>query len=118
LDLIRKHFKDLAAEVSIRFFQEDGYGRFNLREQYNTERMIQQIDLGSSAKWLKMDAGVIKKGLLKCVQNVVLIRNPSDPDSFYPVMHLFPALRKFLFRDSISCRQTASQNCHPIGRKS
>jgi len=80
--------------------------------------MIQQIDLGSSAKWLEMEVGVIKKGLLKCVQNVVLIRNPSDPESFYPAKHLVPALLKFLFRDSISCRQTASQNCHPIDRKS
>lgn len=78
-------FGDLASEVSINYFHETQNGNFEFRDEYNSEKLIQNIKSSRHLHWLESEIQTIKKGLLKCIQNVVLIRHPEDDHAFYPV---------------------------------
>ena len=84
--LLEKYFSDLAPEVSTRYFTEDERHLFHLRESFDTEMKVTSVRPRYSVRWLETETEVIKHGLLKCVQNVILIRHPTDNDIFYPVI--------------------------------
>ena len=69
------------------FFREDVHRRFHLKEEYDTEVKIKALQPQPYITWLQTPAETeeVKDGLLTCVQNVVLIRDPDNPDVFYPV---------------------------------
>ena len=43
---------------------------------------------------LESQVNEVRKGLLELRQNVVLLRDPDDPEVFYPVRARWPSVRK------------------------
>lgn len=76
---------ELASEVSWKYFQEVHSNIYKFREEYNTEKKIDDILPRRNSQWLIDEVATVKKGLLKLLQNVVLIRHSSNPNAFYPV---------------------------------
>eukprot|EP00210_Caulerpa_lentillifera_P004848 g4629.t1 len=85
---LQKVFGDLADEVSVNYLREVKNRVFEFRDQYNSEKQIQKIESSRHLQWLESEITTIKKGLLKCIQNVVLIRHPQDESVFYPRFQL------------------------------
>ena len=73
--------------MAARYLQEQANGRYRFRSRYATEaalaalpaRRVLPFDLPAE------EAEAVRRGLLALRQNVVLLRDPEDPNAFYPV---------------------------------
>ncbi|KAI8466522.1 MAG: cytosolic 4-alpha-glucanotransferase [Monoraphidium minutum] len=86
--LLAKTFgPELATEVAARYLVEDPAqpGSFSFRPQYESEKAIAAIaPREGSPEWLVAEVAATRAGLLALRQNVVLLRDDTDPDAFYP----------------------------------
>ena len=56
------------------------------RQPFPSEVAIAAIEARpNSPQWLQEEVAKTKKGLMRLRQNVVLLRNSDEPDSFFPV---------------------------------
>lgn len=83
--LLEQEFGDLAPDISARYLTEDDQHFLHLRAAFNTEKKIQSVKPRHSIQLLESETELVKRGLLKCVQNVILLRHPTDANVFYPV---------------------------------
>lgn len=85
--LLKKLFgPELASEVSARYFVEgEGPGGYRFRPEYCSEKVLWDLkERPGSPDWLIEEITKTRKGLLTLRQNLILVRDPEDPQRFYP----------------------------------
>jgi 4-alpha-glucanotransferase len=86
-EVLREVFgPELASEVAARYLQEQANGRYRFRQQYASEAALTAIPPRRClmADMAPEDVEAVRRGLLSLRQNVVLLRDPEDPNAFYP----------------------------------
>ena len=77
---------ELAAEVAARYFVDGPGRRLKFRAQYSSEAALWTLrPRPGLPPELAEEVNVTRKGLIALRQNVVLLRDPEDPERFYPV---------------------------------
>ena len=80
---------ELAVEVAARYFTDGPGRRLKFRPQYATEAALWTLrPRPGLPKELADEVDTVRKGLLTLRQNVVLLRDPEDPERFYPRFNL------------------------------
>lgn len=97
-DVLRELFgAELAPEVAARYLQEQAGGRYRFRQQYASEAALAgaPVRCGLGAQLAPEEAEAVRRGLLALRQNVVLLRDPEDPNAFYPrfALHTTPSFK-------------------------
>lgn len=84
--LLQEEFGDLAADVASKYFEENhATHRYSFRPAFSSESGIAAIKARpESPGWLEEEVSRTRSGLMRLRQNVVLLRNQDEPDSFYP----------------------------------
>eukprot|EP00879_Flechtneria_rotunda_P016824 GHRR01017609.1.p1 GENE.GHRR01017609.1~~GHRR01017609.1.p1 ORF type:complete len:841 (+),score=284.87 GHRR01017609.1:629-3151(+) len=85
--LLNKLFgPQLAAEVAARYFIEgEGPGGFRFRPEYFSEKALWDLKARpNSPDWLLEEVAITRKGLLTLRQNLLIIRDPDNPERLYP----------------------------------
>lgn len=84
--LLQEEFGELAAEVASKYFEENQEThRYSFRQGFSSEEGIAAIKARvDSPSWLVEEVARTRAGLLRLRQNVVLLHNADEPDSFYP----------------------------------
>eukprot|EP00878_Enallax_costatus_P029222 GHUV01031667.1.p1 GENE.GHUV01031667.1~~GHUV01031667.1.p1 ORF type:complete len:243 (+),score=14.94 GHUV01031667.1:61-789(+) len=85
--LLKKLFgPELASEVSARYFIEgEGPGGYRLWPEYYSEKVLWELkERPGSPDWLVEEIAKTRKGLLTLRQNLILVRDPEDPQRLYP----------------------------------
>eukprot|EP00878_Enallax_costatus_P005731 GHUV01006009.1.p1 GENE.GHUV01006009.1~~GHUV01006009.1.p1 ORF type:complete len:779 (+),score=167.27 GHUV01006009.1:209-2338(+) len=85
--LLKKLFgPELALEVSARYFIEgEGPGGYRFRPEYYSEKVLWELkERPGSPDWLVEEIAKTRKGLLTLRQNLILVRDPEDPQRLYP----------------------------------
>ena len=96
--ILREIFGDRDGEVAGRFMEETGHdghlpdGRaihtYRFKAEFSTEEGLLGSDAfkirDGSPDWLVEETEAMRKGLLHLQHNVCLLRDPEDPDAFYP----------------------------------
>lgn len=77
---------ELAAEVAARYFIEgEGPGGFRFRPEYYSEKVLWELKARpGSPDWLVEEVAKTRKGLLTLRQNLLLVRDPENPERLYP----------------------------------
>lgn len=86
--LLEREFGEdgLAAEVAARYFSEGHARRYRFRAQYASEAALAALrPRPGLPPELAEEVDRTRRGLLALRQNVVLLRDPEDPEKFYPV---------------------------------
>lgn len=85
--LLDRTFGALASEIADRYFVEGSGRRLKFRDQYASEKALDKLRARAGLpEELVNEMEVTRKGLLALRQNVVLLRDPDDPQQrFYPV---------------------------------
>ena len=95
---LREIFGNRDGEVAGRFMEETGHdghlpdGRaihtYRFKAEFSTEEGLLGSDAfkirDGSPDWLVEETEAMRKGLLHLQHNVCLLRDPEDPDAFYP----------------------------------
>mmetsp|Transcript_13105 Transcript_13105/g.39668 ORF Transcript_13105/g.39668 Transcript_13105/m.39668 type:complete len:1026 (-) Transcript_13105:2008-5085(-) len=84
--LLQDTFGELAADVASKYFEENTVThRYSFRGSFKSEAGIMAIKARKdSPEWLEEEVAHTRTGLMHLRQNVVLLHNPDEPDSFYP----------------------------------
>lgn len=97
MHLLDELFAESAHEVAAKYLVEAAPGCYRFRPQYSSEKLISEIKVrDDSPAWLKAETAAIRKGLIRLRQNVVMLRDPEDPNRFYP---------RFQLKDSSSFKE-------------
>jgi 4-alpha-glucanotransferase len=76
---------ELASEVAARYFVDGPGRRLKFKKQFSTEAALFNLQPRPGLpKELADEVHATRKGLLALRQNVLLLRDPEDPERFYP----------------------------------
>ena len=77
---------ELATEVAARYFMDSPGRRFRFRGQFASEAALSALrPRPGLPQELADEVELTRKGLMTLRQNVLLLRDPEDPERFYPV---------------------------------
>lgn len=74
-----------APQVAAKYLEEGPAGVYSFRPAWASEAAIAAIaPRPDSPEWLKAEVASVRAGLLGLRQNVLLLADSEEPDSFYP----------------------------------